>query len=85
VGRAFGIANTLNTFAIDPNLQVSYAQNWNASIQRDLPMSLTVNATYLGAKGSNLMQAFVPLFLTNGWGRLIAVSSPFASHPQAPR
>ena len=60
VGRAFGIANTLNTFAIDPNLQVSYAQNWNASIQRDLPMSLTVNATYLGAKGSNLMQAFVP-------------------------
>lgn len=31
----------------------------------------------------HLMQAFVPLFLTNGWGRLIAVSSPFASRPQA--
>ncbi len=30
-----------------------------------------------------LMQAFVPLFLTHGWGRLIAVSSPFAAHPQA--
>jgi NAD(P)-dependent dehydrogenase (short-subunit alcohol dehydrogenase family) len=30
-----------------------------------------------------LMQAFVPLFLTHGWGRLIAVSSPFASRPQA--
>jgi NAD(P)-dependent dehydrogenase (short-subunit alcohol dehydrogenase family) len=28
------------------------------------------------------MQAFVPLFLTHGWGRLIAVSSPFASRPQ---
>ena len=60
VGQALGVANNLNTFAIDPNLQVSYAQNWNASIQRDLPMSLTVNATYQGAKGSNLIQAFVP-------------------------
>jgi hypothetical protein len=60
VGRALGLANTLNTYAIDPDLQVSYAQNWQASVQRDLPMSLTVNATYLGAKGSNLMQAFVP-------------------------
>jgi trimeric autotransporter adhesin len=60
VGRLLGIANTLNTFAVDPNLRVGYAQNWQASLQRDLPMSLTVNATYLGAKGSNLMQAFVP-------------------------
>jgi hypothetical protein len=60
VGRALGIANTLNTFAIDPDLDLSYAQNWQASVQRDLPMSLTVNATYLGAKGSNLLQAFVP-------------------------
>jgi hypothetical protein len=60
VGRALGIANTLNTFAIDPDLHVSYAQNWNASIQRDLPMSLTVNASYLGSKGSNLIQSFVP-------------------------
>ena len=60
VGRALGIANTLNTFAIDPNLELSYAQNWQASVQRDLPMSLTVNATYLGAKGSNLLQVFVP-------------------------
>ena len=54
------LANTLNTFAVDPELRVGYAQNWQASLQRDLPMSLTVNATYLGSKGSNLMQAFVP-------------------------
>lgn len=60
VGRALGVANTLNTFAVDPDLRVGYAQNWQASMQRDLPMSLTVNATYLGSKGSNLMQAFVP-------------------------
>ena len=36
------------------------SQNWQASVQRDLPASLTVNATYLGTKGSNLMQEFLP-------------------------
>jgi hypothetical protein len=60
VGQLLGAASTLNTFAVDPELRVGYAQNWQASLQRDLPMSLTVNATYLGSKGSNLMQAFVP-------------------------
>lgn len=60
IGRLLGAATTLNTFAVDPELRVGYAQNWQASVQRDLPMSLTVNATYLGSKGSNLMQAFVP-------------------------
>ena len=29
-------------------------------MQRDLPASLTVTATYLGTKGSHLMQEFVP-------------------------
>ena len=60
IGQMLGINSTLNTFAVDPDLRVGYAQNWQASLQRDLPMSLTVNATYLGSKGSNLMQAFVP-------------------------
>jgi hypothetical protein len=39
---------------------VSYAHNWQVSVQRDLPASLTVIATYLGTKGSHLMQEFVP-------------------------
>jgi outer membrane receptor protein involved in Fe transport len=60
VGQLLGNVATLNTFAVDPELRVGYAQNWQASVQRDLPMSLTVNATYLGSKGSHLMQAFVP-------------------------
>jgi hypothetical protein len=50
----------LNTFAVDPDFKVGFAQNWQASLQRDLPGSLTVVATYLGAKGSRLMQQFVP-------------------------
>lgn len=53
-------ANALNTFAVDPDFQVGFAQNWQASVQRDLPYSLTVVATYLGAKGSRLMQQFLP-------------------------
>ena len=60
LGQELGTLTALNTFAVDPDLRVGYAQNWQASLQRDLPMSLTVNATYLGSKGSHLMQAFVP-------------------------
>jgi hypothetical protein len=52
--------NALNTFAVDPNFRVGFAQNWQASMQRDLPASLTVALTYLGSKGSRLMQQFVP-------------------------
>ncbi len=49
-----------NTFAVDPAFRVSYAHNWQASVQRDLPWSLTATATYLGTKGSHLMQEFAP-------------------------
>jgi hypothetical protein len=49
-----------NTFAVDPDFRVSYAHNWQVSVQRDMPASLTVIATYLGTKGSHLMQEFVP-------------------------
>lgn len=49
-----------NTFAVDPDFRVGYAHNWQLSIQRDLPHSLTVMATYLGTRGSRLMQEFLP-------------------------
>jgi hypothetical protein len=51
---------TPNTFAVDPDFRIGSSQNWQASVQRDLPASLTVNATYLGTKGSNLIQEFLP-------------------------
>ncbi|HVY94756.1 MAG TPA: hypothetical protein VHA14_18465, partial [Bryobacteraceae bacterium] len=54
-------ANVLtNTFAVDPNFQVGYAQVWNASVQRDLPASLVMLATYTGTKGTHQAQSFVP-------------------------
>lgn len=51
---------TPNTFAIDPNFRVGYAQNWQAAVQRDLPGSLQLTATYLGIKGTHAMQNFLP-------------------------
>ena len=51
---------TINTFAVDPDLRVGYAQNWQILAQRDLPASLTITATYLGTHGSHLMQEFLP-------------------------
>ncbi|HEX5107150.1 MAG TPA: carboxypeptidase regulatory-like domain-containing protein [Vicinamibacterales bacterium] len=51
---------TQNTYAIDPDFRVSDAHVWQASMQRDLPYSLTVNVTYLGQRGMNMVQQFLP-------------------------
>jgi hypothetical protein len=59
-GFAAPEGETLNTFAVDPDFRIGSAHNWQVSIQRDLPASLTVNATYLGTKGTGLIQEFLP-------------------------
>jgi hypothetical protein len=51
---------TADTFAIDPNFRIGYAQTWQLSVQRDLPGSLQLVATYLGIKGTRGMQEFLP-------------------------
>jgi hypothetical protein len=51
---------TANTFALDPNLRVGYSQNWQLSVQRDLPGALVATVTYLGIKGTRGMQEFLP-------------------------
>jgi hypothetical protein len=51
---------TDTTFAIDPQFRVGYAQNWQLSVQRDLPFSLQMVATYLGTKGTRGVQQFLP-------------------------
>ncbi len=57
---------TPNTFAVDPNFRVGYAQNWQVSVQRDLPGALVVTATYLGIKGTRGVQDFLPNTLSAG-------------------
>jgi hypothetical protein len=51
---------TTNTFAVDPNFRIGYAQSWQAQVQRDLRGSLVMTATYLGIKGTRAQQAFLP-------------------------
>jgi hypothetical protein len=61
LGNGFAPAGgTFSTFAIDPELRVSSAHTWQLSVQRDLPGQLTILATYLGTRGTNLMQALLP-------------------------
>ncbi|HEY6392832.1 MAG TPA: TonB-dependent receptor [Bryobacteraceae bacterium] len=53
-------ASTPNTFAVDPNFRVGYSQNWQLSVQRDLPAALLLTAAYQGGKGTRGMQEFLP-------------------------
>lgn len=62
------LANGFNTcpttspdnFAVNPNFRVGYAQNWQLSVQSDLPGSLQLTASYLGTKGTRGPQEFLP-------------------------
>jgi len=49
-----------NTFGIDPRFLAGYSQNWNFSVQRDLPHALVLNVSYLGIKGTRARQEFYP-------------------------
>jgi trimeric autotransporter adhesin len=51
---------TVNTFSIDPDFRVGYAQTWQASVQRDLPAAMILTMTYLGIKGTRAQQEFLP-------------------------
>jgi hypothetical protein len=62
---------TGNTFAIDPNFRVGYAQNWQVSVQRDLPGSLQMTAAYLGIKGTRGPQDFLPNTFPIGAGESV--------------
>ncbi len=48
------------TFAVDPNFRIGYSQNWQLSVQRDLPGALQMSGTYLGGKGTRAQQQFLP-------------------------
>ena len=48
------------TFAVDPDFRTALVHSWQATVQRDLPASLTVIAAYLGDQGFQLAQAFLP-------------------------
>ncbi len=53
-------ALTANTFAVDPNYKIGYVQQWNFSIQQNLPYSFQTTVAYQGSKGTHLVRQFQP-------------------------
>ncbi len=51
---------TADTYAVDPGLRIGYSQNWQLSVQRDLPAALQLTATYAGIKGTHGAQQILP-------------------------
>jgi hypothetical protein len=43
-----------NTYAIDPDCRLAYAQTWNIAVQNSLPHGLLVELEYIGTKGTDL-------------------------------
>jgi hypothetical protein len=54
------VNGTLDTFAIDPNYRIGYAQVWQLTFQRDLPFAMQMVATYMGVKGTHGAQQMLP-------------------------
>ena len=53
--------NTItNTYAVDPNYRIGYAQMWQIAVQQDLGHSLVGTLTYNGTKGTHLDQSILP-------------------------
>ena len=51
---------TADTFGIDPNFRIGYAQMWNLDAQRDLPFAFQATASYSGIKGTHAAQEILP-------------------------
>jgi len=53
--------NTIqNTYAVNPNYKVGYAQIWNLSVETGIANNTALVVTYTGTKGSNLDLLYAP-------------------------
>jgi hypothetical protein len=59
-------ATGATTFGVDPRFRVGYSQNWQLSIQRDLPGGLQMTASYSGSKGTRAQQQVLPNTFPDG-------------------
>ncbi len=60
LANGFPASASAPTFAADPHFRTGYAQNWQFSLQRDLPAALQLTASYNGGKGTRGQQQFLP-------------------------
>ena len=68
-----------NTYAVDKYLRTPYA-TWNLSIEHELPGALVSSVTYIGTKGTDLLDGIWPNVLSSGaagGGSLISNASGF--------
>jgi hypothetical protein len=70
-------ASILNTYAVQKNYKVGYAQSWNVSVQQNLSRSFFFELSYLGTKGTDLDTETVP-------NRAALGSSPLTSQNNLP-
>jgi trimeric autotransporter adhesin len=49
-----------NTYAVDPNYKLAYAQTWVAALQNTFKRTTVVELEYIGTKGTNLSVAEIP-------------------------
>jgi hypothetical protein len=70
-------ASILNTYAVQKNYKVGYAQSWNVSVQQNFSRSFFVELSYLGTKGTDLDTETVP-------NRAALGSSPLNSQGSLP-
>jgi hypothetical protein len=49
-----------NTFAVDPNFKLAYAQTWSFAVQNSLPHGFLLELEYIGTKGTDLPVAEQP-------------------------
>ncbi len=76
-----GTGISLGPFAINPNFDNSYVQDWNLTIQRQLSSNLGVEVAYVGVKGTHLQlsQNINQPFVNGG---VYLSTRPFPTLPQ---
>jgi hypothetical protein len=70
-------ATILNTYAVQKDYKVGYAQSWNVTVQQNLSRSFFIELGYLGTKGTDLDTETVP-------NRAALGSSPLSSQQNLP-
>jgi Carboxypeptidase regulatory-like domain/TonB dependent receptor len=75
-----GSGLSLGPFAVNPNFNDMYAQDWNLTLQRQLTSTLGVEVAYVGTKGTHLQlaQNFNQPIVTNG---VYGTTRPFPTLP----
>jgi hypothetical protein len=75
-----GSGISLGPFAVSPNFDNAYAQDWNLTIERQVTSTTGIEVAYVGTKGTHLQlaQNFNQPFVTNG---VYGTTRPFPTLP----